>query len=158
MTRAKSPVKVTVDLEGVVREAFERLPTGKTRLELSIGPEVREVTADAGQLKQVMVNLLLNAVQAMDGAGTVRVDARRAEDEVSIAVTDDGPGVRPDDRERIFEPLYTTRAKGTGLGLPVCRQIVEAHGGSVGVLDGPSGGARFEIRLPIHPDPDGEAS
>ena len=125
------------------------------------------VVADPEQMKQLIVNLVLNAVQAMPKGGVLTVTARRrkpgfggesrmpasaaptrADGGVEIGVEDTGPGIPEADVERIFEPFYTTRAKGTGLGLAICRQIAEAHGGSIRVARTGPEGTRIEVLLP----------
>jgi two-component system, NtrC family, sensor kinase len=99
---------------------------------------------------QVLVNLLLNAADAMGGEGRITVEAREAAGAVEVAVADSGPGVPAADREHVFDPFFTTKepGAGTGLGLAISRSIVEAYGGRL-ALDGDGGGARFVIRLPI---------
>ncbi len=111
------------------------------------------VLADLEQLRQVLWNLMLNAVQAMKpGGGTLRIGARASANGISIAVTDDGPGVPPEVVDRIFDPFFTTRPKGSGLGLAVVHRIVEAHRGRISVGPGPEGkGTRFVIELPAPP-------
>ena len=114
------------------------------------GAEGVVVDADADQLPRVLSNLLVNAGQAMNGKGRVRVEVRRDGARVVIRVADEGPGVPPELRGRIFEALFTTKAKGTGLGLALCRRIVDAHGGSL-TLE-PSGvGAVFQMTIPDSP-------
>lgn len=110
-----------------------------------------EIQADRHQLQQVLLNLLTNAVDAMPDGGSLRVSTGLVDGMAYLRVADSGPGVPPTDRTRIFEPFYTTKdqAGGTGLGLAVCRQLVEAHRGSVEVTDTPGGGATFEVRLPL---------
>ncbi|BCR05721.1 hypothetical protein DESUT3_27900 [Desulfuromonas versatilis] len=106
---------------------------------------------DADQLRQVLVNLMLNAAQATGDAGTLAVEVRRQEAWAVIEICDSGPGVPLELRERIFEPFFSTKAKGegTGLGLSVCRRLVEEHGGKLSVGDAPGGGARFRLELPL---------
>jgi signal transduction histidine kinase len=107
---------------------------------------------DPGQIQQVLVNLLLNALQVMKGKGEIWVDARSpGAGSLQITVEDSGPGIHPDEIEKIFQPFFTTRPHGTGLGLSISRRIVEAHGGSLSAARGARGGARFLIHLP-HPD------
>lgn len=89
------------------------------------------VNVDPGQLAQVFANLFLNAAQAMGGKGRITVHAAPRAQRVEFRVSDEGPGVAVDVAHRIFEPLFTTKAKGTGIGLSLCRRIVEAHGGSI---------------------------
>jgi signal transduction histidine kinase len=104
---------------------------------------------DASQIRQVLWNLLKNAAEATDENGRIDVAIRRSDDDAAVllTVTDDGPGVT--DPELIFEPFYTTRAQGTGLGLAVVARIVRDHGGTVVVRNVPGRGACFEMTLPI---------
>ncbi len=108
------------------------------------------ITGAPGQLQQVFVNLLVNAIQALGESGTVSVSTLRAGQEALLIVEDDGPGIPMIERDRLFDPFYTTKEAGvgTGLGLYVSYQIIVAHGGTLIVGDSPLGGARFEVRLP----------
>jgi signal transduction histidine kinase len=103
---------------------------------------------DADLLCQVLLDLLANAAEAAAPGGEITLTAQGAEAGVAIVVADSGPGVPPDLRARIFEPFFTTRPDGTGLGLAVARQIVEAHGGRITVTEREGGGAAFTIWLP----------
>lgn len=111
---------------------------------------VRAVRGDEERLRQVFINLVLNAVDATPKGGRVRVSAEPHGPEVLIAVDDTGPGVPRELRQRLFEPFFTTKASGSGLGLPIVHAIVLQHGGSIEVEDAPGdmGGARFSVRLP----------
>ncbi len=109
------------------------------------------VQADVDLVRQVLVGLLVNAVEAAGRDGEISLDARDRDGAVEIDVADSGPGVPAEIRARIFEPFFTTRARGTGLGLPIARQIVEAHGGKLDVGERRGGGARFTVRLPAAP-------
>lgn len=118
-------------------------------------PAEAACTCDPEQLTQVLLNLGVNGLQAMGGQGrlTLRVgEAARGEgpepEGWAIRVLDQGPGVPPGERERIFAPFYTTRAEGTGLGLSFVSRIVDAHGGRVEVVEAPGGGADFGVWLP----------
>jgi signal transduction histidine kinase len=108
-----------------------------------------EVQGDAVQLRQVFVNLLENAVQATGAQGEVRVQGALDGRSVEVTVEDTGPGVDVSIRNRLFEPLVTTKPRGIGLGLALVKRIVERHGGFITYRPGDDGGAYFEIRLPI---------
>ena len=149
MSQAKQPIKEVVDLREVVQDSFGLVQSGdRVQLEIALQEERFLVNADSGQLRQVMANLMANAVEAIGQSGRIRVEAHRGGEFDEILVRDDGPGVPSDLRQRVFEPLITTKAKGTGLGLPICRQIVERHGGTIDLIDVEGPGVGFRIRLP----------
>jgi signal transduction histidine kinase len=111
---------------------------------------VPPVAGDEERLQQVVMNLGLNAIDAVPAGGWVRFSCRVGDepDQVEILVDDSGRGVPPEIRERIFEPFFTTKAEGSGLGLPIVHAIVTQHGGAITVEDAPEGGARFALRVP----------
>ncbi len=149
MARSKVPVKEHVDLSETVQAVFDQVGPGEgMRCRLSLDRAPFAVYADPGLLRQVMANLLTNAIQVMGDEGTITVEARRHADHDAIMVRDGGPGVSAEHRDRLFEPLFTTKAKGTGLGLTICRQIIERHGGTIDLSDHEGPGAAFCIRLP----------
>ncbi len=125
------------------------------RLDPSPSPVMMDI--DANHIKQALLNLMINAVNAMkDSEGTgkeliLRVDSD-PEGRHAIHVIDTGPGIAQDDQERIFHPYFTTRAAGTGLGLPTARRIAEAHGGSLELHSEPGKGSDFSIVLPVAQD------
>ena len=138
-------------VRGAVRVA-ESMREARIRIELEV-PEGLCVRGERYMLEQVLVNLLVNAYQAIpegQAVGHVRISARQLSDRVEIEVKDDGMGMSRETRSRLFEPFYTTKplGKGTGLGLAVCRGLVEAVGGSIGLDAGFKGGARFVVELP----------
>jgi two-component system sensor histidine kinase HydH len=108
------------------------------------------VALDAAQVQQVLINLMLNAQQAMGKGGRIRLSARILPGaQAEIAVEDSGPGIPVELAEKIFQPFFTTRPEGTGLGLAISQKIIESHGGSLEFDPGRGGGARFVIRLPM---------
>ena len=106
------------------------------------------VPADADQLIQAMLNLVINALQAVDRRGRIELGARAEGDGVVLDVRDTGPGVAVGNLESIFEPYFTTKAEGSGLGLWIAQQIIAAHGGTIRVANAPNGGAVFSVHLP----------
>jgi two-component system sensor histidine kinase PilS (NtrC family) len=156
-------------LEEVLRMLASAVPEG-ARLEVE-GDVGAVALADATQLRQVVWNLVRNAVDALEGAGAVRVETHRSSGTpqgepcdgrkpttggpacVEIVVADSGRGIPAAELERIFDPFYTTKPDGTGLGLPTVYRIVEAHGGSLSVESQPGVGTRFRIQLPAAPAP-----
>lgn len=110
-----------------------------------------QVSADAAQLTQALLNLLINAIQAVGRDGRVEVNAAsdRRPDTLSIEVRDTGPGIPADKQSAIFEPFFTTKEEGSGLGLWIVQQIISAHGGAVEAANAPGGGALFVLHLPL---------
>jgi len=154
-TRPLEPERRVTALPRLLEEAIE-LTRGVDLTAMPGGVIERQIDArlelvtDPGLLRQIIVNLLSNALDAVDRKGRVTVAARQVGEEVLITVTDTGHGIAPDDLRRIFEPFYTTkgRGKGTGLGLAICRQLTAALGGSISVESTPGAGSTFFVRLP----------
>jgi len=137
-------------LEGLADLVRPSLVGRSIDLDLEIAPGLPPVCADRAQLEQALLNLVTNAVDAMPGGGRLSLAARADDGNVVLVVADTGGGIPAGDLPRVFEPLYTTKplGKGTGLGLPILKEIVEAHGGTVR-LDSRSGeGTSAEVRLP----------
>ncbi len=122
------------------------------RVRIEIDPNCPRLFADPNQLTQAILNLMLNAIHALDEGGTIEIRAGKAHPEngVAVFVEDDGPGIAPDLHDKVFEPFYTTRERGTGLGLAMVRKIAENHNGSVRLESPPPGkpwGTRFTLLL-----------
>lgn len=116
-------------------------------LEFANGIGEEKLLADGARLKQVLLNLLQNAVQATERGGRVEVRTRATGSWLSVEVADHGPGIEPEKQDRIFEAFYTTKRQGTGLGLAICKKIVEAHGGRISVASQPGAGSTFSLHL-----------
>jgi signal transduction histidine kinase len=106
------------------------------------------IAGDGDQLRQVFMNLLLNAFDAVSEGGRVRLSCEARPEAIDVNVDDDGPGVSSEHADRIFEPFFTTKSRGSGLGLPITHAIVSQHGGTLKVSKSPLGGARFTVTLP----------
>ena len=120
-------------------------------LKSNLEPLLPQVEMDETQFKQSLINLLVNARQVLGEGGTVTIRTRAgSRGEAVLEVEDDGPGIPVDVQERIFEVFYSSRGGGTGLGLPIARQIVERHGGTIEVDSVEGRGTIFRIRLPRH--------
>ena len=145
-----------IDLASVVRQSVSicehLVERGGIALDVEVDPELPVVQAVSGQLEQVLINLITNAVHAVENGGKVVVRAAvHGPASVVLEVADSGPGVPEADRQKIFEPFFTTKpdGKGTGLGLPIVRNIVDQHGGEISVSQSSLGGAAFRVVLPI---------
>ncbi len=123
-------------------------PSGLTLL-CEVEEGLPPVPVDARQLRQALLNVVQNAVQAMPGGGRLTVRARREGEALQLEIADTGPGIPPHLQQKVFEPFFTTRATGTGLGLAVVRRVAADHRGTVSVRNGPEGGAVFALRLPL---------
>ncbi|ABS24896.1 sensor histidine kinase [Anaeromyxobacter sp. Fw109-5] len=153
LARPSAPVVRPIDVRGPL-EAALRLARAQPRFRAvevteDLPAALPRALADEQRLAQVLLNLLLNAGDAMGGAGAARVRARAAGGFVELAVEDAGPGFDTADLSRVFEPFFTTKGagQGTGLGLAICRSIVEALGGDIRAENAPGGGARVVVRL-----------
>ena len=119
-------------------------------VELPDAAESPEVLADPDRLTQALLNLCINAIQAMDSGGVMRLSVGTAPDgRAFIEVADTGVGIDPDERDRVFDPYYTTKPRGTGLGLPIAHKIVVAHGGEIRLARRPEGGTSARVFLPV---------
>jgi signal transduction histidine kinase len=150
------PVRTTVGpvpVAELVRTAARLVSSGpefrQLRLEVDV-PEDVVALADPGPLSQVMINLFINAAQAIGGAGRIEVIGRQTNGRVQLEVLDSGPGVPPELRDRVFEPFFTTKSgpKGTGLGLAVSQHLLRAMSGDIAVGESPRGGGKFTVTLP----------
>ncbi len=146
--------QVLEDLCLFVRPEFERRDLA---LRQDFTPYLPPVEMDEAQIRQALLNILMNATHILKAGGVVTVSSRVGPDGGAIvAIADDGPGIKEEDRERIFEVFYSSRGGGTGLGLPIAARIIESHGGTIAVESEPGRGACFIIKMPRrHAGPEG---
>lgn len=148
LLRVKAPTREAVELSRFIRAVLEDLSPRTGAVELA-GREEDRGTFDRRQMQQVLENLVRNAVESCDGEVRVRIEWNSDRRSTTIVVRDDGPGIPEEVRKRVFEPLFTTKSFGSGLGLTLAKAIVEGHGGSFAITDGLDGqGTGFEIKLP----------
>ena len=153
--RPRAPALREMDANQAVRAAVDLVEKSagraSIRIETRLGPDLPSVRADPDQVHQALVNLLLNAVQAMPHGGALQVETSAVPDGLQIAVRDHGVGLPEGPVERIFEPFFTTRPGGTGLGLAMAHKIARSHGGDLHAENAPGGGAVFRLILPTTP-------
>jgi signal transduction histidine kinase len=129
----------------------------RTKIDVDVPDGLWPIVADKGRIGQVVSNLVINAVQAMDGEGQLRIRGRnrmeKGEALVELSIRDDGPGIPVELQGRVFDPYFTTKDRGSGLGLASCRAIMADHGGSLFLRSRPGEGAEFILRLPAVPGP-----
>jgi signal transduction histidine kinase len=136
-------------VEHAVMLARQQVLSKPIKIELHKAPDLPEVEHDSDQIHQVLLNLLLNAVQAVTGAGTVNVEIGSQDGFASVAVSDTGRGISSEHLSNIFRPFYTTKGNGTGLGLSLARRIVEEHHGRIEVNSVVAKGSKFTVLLPF---------
>ncbi len=152
--RPDTPKRESIQLAQVVRETIDLITHEfdryGVRVTVNAEPSGPPVLADPKQIQQVLINLLTNASQALSsaGGGSITVTVRAIDDRVEVAVSDDGPGITAEALPRIFDPFYSAKPTGTGLGLSVSYQIVRAHGGDLSAESELGHGATFRMRLP----------
>jgi two-component system, NtrC family, sensor histidine kinase HydH len=142
------------DLGKVVEEMVDFFePTARAAgidIKTFVPADLPLVRLDRDMFKQAILNLMLNAEQALPGGGAITVQASALPDQVCLSLIDTGPGMAPDVLAKVFEPFFSTKSAGSGLGLPTTRKIVEAHRGSIDVQSEVGKGTKFTIRLPVH--------
>ncbi len=149
----KKPLNQKFDLIPAVNDVLTaaKMPHG-VRVTRDIPDEKIYITGDSRQLRITFGNIIKNAVEAMGGEGTLKVRMESAEKEgvVKVVFTDTGSGIAPENLTKIFQPLFSTRAKGIGFGLSICQQIIDQHGGRIEVKSEPNKGASFEVKIPLN--------
>jgi signal transduction histidine kinase len=148
--RVRPPVRRRVDINDLVQETLSRIPMPENvDVVLQLDESLPYVLADPDQLVQVFSNVITNGCQAMPEGGELVVDSAALDSRwVVVSVTDAGTGIPEENRAKLFEPLFTTKAKGIGLGLPIVKALVEGHGGVIEVESEVGKGTTFAMRLP----------
>ena len=154
-SKGSEPAKAPTDINETIGKTLNILENEfllkRIEVDKSLAPDLPDVMADGSQIEQVFVNLLLNAVQAVPEEGTVQIKSCLSDGEscVSIEVADNGPGIGRKEQSKIFEPFFSTKPNGTGLGLSVSYGIVRNHQGNISVQSRPGKGTRFIVKIPI---------
>ncbi|MCU0594841.1 MAG: ATP-binding protein [Desulfobacterota bacterium] len=156
-SRQREPVRTPADLNGVINKALSILANefrlNRISLEKRLSDDLPRVLIDVNQVEQVFINFLINAVEAIQGQGSVSVRSYRDDDGQGavVEIEDSGMGIPQEHLERIFEPFFSTKPKGTGLGLAVNYGIIQKHGGQIKVSSQPGRGTTMTVRLPCDP-------
>jgi signal transduction histidine kinase len=154
--RVPKPQVTRADLNETVRDLLDfvrpELVAAGVRLEQQLDGHLPEVAADVAQIRQLLLNLVRNAREAMPGGGSLFVSTRAQDGAALVEIRDTGPGIEPARLARIFDPFFTTKERGTGLGLALAQEIVQEHGGELTCASTPGQGTSFTLRLPGVPD------
>jgi signal transduction histidine kinase len=113
-----------------------------------LSEDVEEIECDPDKLKQVFINIISNGIEAMKSGGSIYISTEIIPNGVEIRITDEGAGINQDKLQNLFEPFYTTREHGWGLGLPISYKLIEAHNGDIWAVSAPGKGTTFIIQLP----------
>jgi signal transduction histidine kinase len=149
--RVKSPNRSATDPSGLVGDLLDRTPVPPhVTLARDLPDGLPPIEVDRLQIEHILTNLIANAIQAMPEGGTLRLATEAGAGAVAISVADTGTGIAPDQLAKIFQPLYTTKAKGIGLGLALARDLAGVNGGEIAVESTPGIGSRFVLRFPTH--------
>ncbi len=149
--RLPAPEVAPLDLNALIREVLGLYESSSAAIATELADDLGPILGDATQLRQIIHNLLRNAEDALEGRAGARIVIRTQQDNrhARLSLADNGPGFPVELLPRIFEPYVTTKARGTGLGLPIVKKIVDEHQGSIEISNAPEGGARIDIRLPL---------
>jgi len=145
----RSPVDVNTVLEEMVDFFFPQAQLNRVQLRLKRSPEPITAPLDERLIKQALLNLMLNALQAMPEGGEIILTARRDADRAVIDVIDTGKGMEPEVLEKVFQAYYSTKKGGHGLGLAITKRIIEEHGGTISVMSELGKGTDFRVELPL---------
>jgi signal transduction histidine kinase len=138
-------------IEGAVAVVRPRAAEAGVKLEVVPSDDAAPVPMDPERMHQVLLNLLINAIEAMGEGGRLQVLVKTVENGIEIQVVDTGPGIGAEDLSQVFDPYFTTKSTGTGLGLAIVHNIIEAHGGTVTFDSRPGAGTTVRLRLPFSP-------
>ena len=160
LIRKAPPRKDRLDVNRAIREVIELTRSEAIKHAVAVRTELADgltiIPGDRVQLQQVILNLIINAVEAMSGTANgpreLRIGTEQGSDAVLVAVRDSGPGLAPEALDRLFDSFYTTKPNGLGLGLSICRSIIEAHGGRLWASANVPSGAVFQFTLPVGAD------
>ncbi|MCP4714277.1 MAG: GHKL domain-containing protein, partial [Deltaproteobacteria bacterium] len=155
-SRPGMPKFSVVEINSVIQDAVN-LSTATLRkndimLTTDLCPDLPHCQADYHMIEQVLMNLIANAIQAFSGTGSqklIKITSAPAESSVIIRISDTGPGIPPGEREKVFDPFYTTKSDGSGIGLSLCQRIITDHGGSLSITSSTWDGAEFILELPL---------
>jgi signal transduction histidine kinase len=142
-------------VDSIVKEAVAQVKVPKNVKISNLTQDALTIKVDKEKMKRVFVNIIKNAIDAMPKGGALKITCKALDGNVEIAFRDTGEGIKKDIMEKLWSPFFTTKAKGMGLGLPICKRIIEAHGGKISVESKLDKGTTFTITFPVKPSLEG---
>jgi PAS domain S-box-containing protein len=144
----KKPILQKTNINAIVKETLSQVKTPENvKLITELG-HLPEIKADRGMIKRAFLNLAMNGIQAMEKGGTLKISTKKTKEFIEISFKDTGIGLPKENMKKLFTPFFTTRAKGMGMGLPICKKFVEIHGGTIEVESEEEKGSTFTVKLP----------
>ncbi len=157
-TRISEPSRLAFDINTVVNDALSRVEIAENiKLSKNLQPDLPMIMIDANQIGQVLINLIQNAYQAMTDGGNLKISTKVSDGFMEVEVGDSGCGIPEKEIKKIFDPLFTTKPRGTGIGLAVCHGIIQKHNGVIDVKSQEGVGTTMFIRLPLEGNDSGSA-
>ena len=157
-TRVSEPARLAFDINTVVNDALSRVEIAENiKLSKNLQPDLPMIMIDANQIGQVLINLIQNAYQAMTDGGNLKISTKVSDGFMEVEVGDSGCGIPEKEIKKIFDPLFTTKPRGTGIGLAVCHGIIQKHNGVIDVKSQEGVGTTMFIRLPLEGNDSGSA-
>ena len=157
-TRVSEPGRLAFDINTVVNDALSRVEIAENiKLSKNLQPDLPMIMIDANQIGQVLINLIQNAYQAMTDGGNLKISTKVSDGFMEVEVGDSGCGIPEKEIKKIFDPLFTTKPRGTGIGLAVCHGIIQKHNGVIDVKSQEGVGTTMFIRLPLEGNDSGSA-
>ena len=154
----KEPTLKKTNINTIVKETLSQVEAPENVELITELDHLPRIEADKDMIKRIFLNLTINGIQAMENGGTLKVSTKKTKGMIEVSFKDTGAGILKENMKKIFTPFFTTRAKGMGMGLPVCKKFVEIHGGSIHVESEEGRGSTFMVKLPIHQENGGENS
>jgi len=154
----KKPTLQKTDINAIVKETLSQIEAPENVELITELSHLPEIKADKDMIKRVFLNLATNGIQAMEKGGTLKVSTKKTKGFVEVSFKDTGTGMSKENMKKLFTPFFTTRAKGMGMGLPICKKFVESHDGSIEVESTEQKGTTFTVKLPTKQDNGGETS
>jgi signal transduction histidine kinase len=147
-TRNNPIVLIDANINTLVKDSIKEVPIPPT-INIEVNVNDVEVNVDIQQIKRVFINLIQNAIDAMNGRGRITISSKLSDEGLIINIGDDGCGINPEDMKMLFKPFFTTKREGLGLGLTFCKKVIESHKGQISINSKVNKGTIIQIQIPV---------